>query len=239
MERPRLGGHEQSGHQRGRFRHRSGLERGRHDRLNDFTLPGGGWAGSAYRLQDGTAYLRTAWLPDQQVWYLPQLSAHAGPRLRVSHSCLEGGKALPFPPFRKRLMNVNLRDIHKSFGLVRANIGINLTIPAGTIQGILGENGAGKSTLMKVLSGFIRATGRHHPMTISQITLPAPSDAAQMLHQIRLNFRRCIINDSSTVRAASLTGRIGSCGSGSQFGPPSTELSTPLRSANAGWRSCA
>ena len=54
-------------------------------------------------------------------------------------------------------MKVELRNIHKTFGKVHANNDITLTIPAGTIQGILGENGAGKSTLMKVLSGFIQA----------------------------------------------------------------------------------
>ena len=53
-------------------------------------------------------------------------------------------------------MQIELRDIHKTFGLVRANDGISLAVPAASIQGILGENGAGKSTLMKILSGFIR-----------------------------------------------------------------------------------
>ncbi len=51
-------------------------------------------------------------------------------------------------------MRVELRDIHKSFGPVRANDGISLVAEAGTIHGLLGENGAGKSTLMKILSGF-------------------------------------------------------------------------------------
>jgi len=54
-------------------------------------------------------------------------------------------------------MQVELRQIYKSFGPVRANDGISLAVPPGTIQGILGENGAGKSTLMKILSGFQRA----------------------------------------------------------------------------------
>ena len=55
----------------------------------------------------------------------------------------------------KRSMDVELQNIHKHFGPVHANNDISLKIPAGVIQGILGENGAGKSTLMKVLSGFI------------------------------------------------------------------------------------
>lgn len=55
-------------------------------------------------------------------------------------------------------MRVELRDIHKYFGSVKANNGITLTVKPGTIHGILGENGAGKSTLMKVLAGYISKT---------------------------------------------------------------------------------
>lgn len=54
-------------------------------------------------------------------------------------------------------MELELINIVKYFGTIRANDGISLKIPAGTIQGILGENGAGKSTLMKIVSGYLRA----------------------------------------------------------------------------------
>lgn len=36
---------------------------------------------------------------------------------------------------------------------------LNLTLPAGTIMGLVGENGAGKSTTMKLLLGMIRPDG--------------------------------------------------------------------------------
>lgn len=52
---------------------------------------------------------------------------------------------------------LELIDIHKHFGPVRANDGVTMRVEAGTIHGLLGENGAGKSTLMKVLAGFISA----------------------------------------------------------------------------------
>ncbi|MCI0578341.1 MAG: ATP-binding cassette domain-containing protein [Chloroflexi bacterium] len=51
-------------------------------------------------------------------------------------------------------MRVELREIRKQFGPVKANDGISLVLEGGQIYGLLGENGAGKSTLMKILSGY-------------------------------------------------------------------------------------
>lgn len=51
---------------------------------------------------------------------------------------------------------IELRGISKAFGPVQANKGIDLSVPRGTIHGIIGENGAGKSTLMSILYGFYR-----------------------------------------------------------------------------------
>ncbi len=55
-------------------------------------------------------------------------------------------------------MWIELRDIHKHYGAIKANNGVNLSIAPGTIHGILGENGAGKSTLMKILAGYSQKT---------------------------------------------------------------------------------
>ena len=52
---------------------------------------------------------------------------------------------------------VELRGIDKRFGAVHAVHGVDLTVPAGTVHGIIGENGAGKSTLMAILHGFHQA----------------------------------------------------------------------------------
>ena len=51
-------------------------------------------------------------------------------------------------------MAIELTDVSKRFGAVRANDKVSLSIEAGTIHGIVGENGAGKSTLMSILYGF-------------------------------------------------------------------------------------
>jgi simple sugar transport system ATP-binding protein len=89
-------------------------------------------------------------------------------------------------------MEVKLEGITKSFGALKANDGITLEIPAGTIQGILGENGAGKSTLMKILSGYFRADGGRITLGGTDVTIKSPSDAIAhgvgMLHQDPLDF---------------------------------------------------
>ena len=52
---------------------------------------------------------------------------------------------------------VEMRDIHKTFGAIKALDGVDLMIEPGEILGLVGDNAAGKSTLMKVLSGAYRA----------------------------------------------------------------------------------
>ncbi len=51
--------------------------------------------------------------------------------------------------------HVELKDIGKSFGGVRALAAVSLQIARGSIHALVGENGAGKSTLGKILSGVI------------------------------------------------------------------------------------
>jgi simple sugar transport system ATP-binding protein len=84
-------------------------------------------------------------------------------------------------------MRVELRDVHKHFGLVRANDGISLTMEGGKIYGLLGENGAGKSTLMKILSGFQPADSGEILLDDQLADFESPADALRggvgMLYQ--------------------------------------------------------
>ena len=62
---------------------------------------------------------------------------------------------MPSRPQHGQGPHVELVDIGKSFGGVRALDGISLRIEKGSIHALVGENGAGKSTLGKILAGVI------------------------------------------------------------------------------------
>jgi len=51
-------------------------------------------------------------------------------------------------------MSVTIKDIHFSYGRIKALDGVTLGLPQGAI-GLLGPNGAGKSTLLRLLLGFL------------------------------------------------------------------------------------
>lgn len=69
---------------------------------------------------------------------------------------------------------------------------INLTLPGGTIMGLIGENGAGKSTLIKCLLGIIRPTAGE----VELLGRPA----AQALGEVGYVPDECPFSDTLKVR---------------------------------------
>ncbi len=61
-------------------------------------------------------------------------------------------------PLARRDAILEMRDVHKLYGGIRALNGLSLTIAAGEVHCILGPNGAGKSTFFKMLMGTERPT---------------------------------------------------------------------------------
>lgn len=59
--------------------------------------------------------------------------------------------------FQKDNCFLQLREVTKRFGGIRALEGVNLEIRRGEVLGLLGDNGAGRTTLVKIMSGV------HHP----------------------------------------------------------------------------
>ncbi|MEV0468200.1 ABC transporter ATP-binding protein [Nocardia tengchongensis] len=53
---------------------------------------------------------------------------------------------------------IEVRDLHKNFGQVRALDGLDLEVAEGEVHGFLGPNGSGKSTTIRVLLGILSRT---------------------------------------------------------------------------------
>lgn len=82
---------------------------------------------------------------------------------------------------------VVMRDICKSFGEVRANHHVNLSVKKGEVHALLGENGAGKSTLMNMLSGiYLPDSGSIH-IEGKEVAIRSPKESIElgigMIHQ--------------------------------------------------------
>ena len=73
--------------------------------------------------------------------------------------------------------HVELADISKSFGGVRALDEISLKIGQGSIHALVGENGAGKSTLGKILAGVITPDRGQLLIDGEPVTFHSPREA--------------------------------------------------------------
>src|SRR5699024_10074834 len=61
------------------------------------------------------------------------------------------------------IMQLSVQDVTKTFGGVVANEGVSLSVPQGSIVGLIGPNGSGKTTLFNSIVGY-------HPIDSGSIT---------------------------------------------------------------------
>ncbi len=72
---------------------------------------------------------------------------------------------------------VELRDMHKAFGGIKAVDHVTIDLYPGEVVGVLGHNGAGKSVLMKMLSGALPRDGGEILINGKKATINNPRDA--------------------------------------------------------------
>lgn len=80
-----------------------------------------------------------------------------------------------------------LKGLTKTFGPVKANDHIDLTVQQGEILALLGENGSGKTTLMNMLSGIYQPDSGIIELHGKPVSISSPKDAIRlkigMIHQ--------------------------------------------------------
>ncbi|MFH8770104.1 MULTISPECIES: ATP-binding cassette domain-containing protein [unclassified Streptomyces] len=72
---------------------------------------------------------------------------------------------------------VQLADVSKHYGTVRALEGVSLEVDPGEITCVLGDNGAGKSTLIKIIAGLHQHDGGTLRIEGEETTLSSPREA--------------------------------------------------------------
>ena len=53
---------------------------------------------------------------------------------------------------------LNVKNLHVSYGAIKALHGVSLEVPQGSIVTLIGANGAGKSTTLRSVSGLVKST---------------------------------------------------------------------------------
>lgn len=95
---------------------------------------------------------------------------------------------------RTRVPLVELRDIHVSFGGVRAVDGVTIDLYPGEVVAIVGGNGGGKSTLMHTLSGAHPADSGQIIINGQPIVIHNPRDARA--HGVEVIYQKLALADN-------------------------------------------
>ena len=87
---------------------------------------------------------------------------------------------------------LEMRDIHKSFGGLKALDGVNLELRCGEVLGLVGDNAAGKSTLMKILTGFYHADSGSIWLDDKEVHIDSPKVSKRLgIEMVYQNLELC------------------------------------------------
>ena len=101
---------------------------------------------------------------------------------------------------------MELSDIWKSFGAIRALRGVSLEkIMPGQTLGLLGDNAAGKSTLMKILTGVYQPDRGQIQVGGESVVLDRPSESRR--RGIEMIYQDFALAENLDIRANIFLGR--------------------------------
>src|SRR5947209_2435787 len=90
---------------------------------------------------------------------------------------------------------VEVRDLRKSYGQVRAVRGVSLEVAVGEVFCLLGPNGAGKTSIVEILEGYRTRTGGE-----ARVLGIDPADGARSLReQVGIVLQQCGVQEDLTV----------------------------------------
>ncbi|MFM8713126.1 MAG: ATP-binding cassette domain-containing protein [Actinomycetota bacterium] len=100
---------------------------------------------------------------------------------------------------------VEMRDIHVSFGGLRAVDGVTIDLFPGEVVAVVGGNGAGKSTLVHTLAGAHPADSGQILVNGQPVTIANPRDART--HGVEVIYQRLALADNIDAAANVFLGR--------------------------------
>ena len=104
-------------------------------------------------------------------------------------------------------------DVHKSYGAIKAVDGVSFSVDPGEIVGVIGPNGSGKTTLFNSILGQIRPTSGRVMLDGEDITGLSPLDLARRgvgrTFQTLQVFVKLSVRDNLIVAAQEFRGSLG------------------------------
>src|SRR6476469_6797266 len=94
---------------------------------------------------------------------------------------------------------LDLRQVSKSFGAIKALTDVEFQIDKGEIVGLMGDNGAGKSTLVKMIAGNFPPSHGSMRMDGKELVMHRPVDARE--HGIEIVHQDLALCDNLTAAA--------------------------------------
>ena len=100
---------------------------------------------------------------------------------------------------------LELSSITKHFRAIHALVGVDLSLKAGEVVGLMGDNGAGKSTLMKIVAGNYPPTEGSIRIEDREVSFSEPVDAREA--GIEIVYQDLALCDNLTAAANVYLGR--------------------------------